>query len=79
MSTTWRENYSFPRIFKGVGSAPDPAEVLGSSGHETLSPDKLFPGWRTVKRKENSARGPRCRLRVQLRCREKTHIQVQEC
>jgi hypothetical protein len=28
---------------RDVGGAPDPAEVLGSSGRETLSPDKLFP------------------------------------
>ncbi|PWY61485.1 hypothetical protein BO70DRAFT_401681 [Aspergillus heteromorphus CBS 117.55] len=26
MSTTWRENYSFPRIFKGRRGAPDPAK-----------------------------------------------------
>jgi hypothetical protein len=29
-----------------------------------------------LKRKDNSSRGPRRRLRVWLRCREKTHIQV---
>ncbi|PWY61452.1 hypothetical protein BO83DRAFT_327785 [Aspergillus eucalypticola CBS 122712] len=32
MSTTWRENYSFPRIFKDRRGAPDPAKVQGSAG-----------------------------------------------
>ncbi len=44
MSTTWRESYSLPRIFKGRRERTGPPEVWGSTGRETLAPDKPISG-----------------------------------
>ena len=70
MSTTGRENHRLPRIFKGrrertghhkkCGALPDMEPYLRTIRFQGESP---------LKRKENSFRGPRRRLRVRLRCR----------
>ena len=73
MSTTWLENYFFPRIFKGRQGRAGP-----DKGVRLFQPDNPSSGQtdfrvvRLLKRKENSPQGPRRRLRVQLRCREKS-------
>ncbi|PKY04577.1 hypothetical protein P168DRAFT_311098 [Aspergillus campestris IBT 28561] len=48
MSTTWRENYSFPRIFKGRRERTGPAKLRTNR----------FQGDRLSRRKENSSQGP---------------------
>ena len=70
MSTSGRENHLFPRIFKGrrertghhkkCGALPDVKPYLRANRFQGESP---------LRRKENSSRGPRRRLRVRLRYR----------
>ncbi|PWY61464.1 hypothetical protein BO70DRAFT_401683 [Aspergillus heteromorphus CBS 117.55] len=38
MSTTWRENYSFPRIFKVVGAHRTPQRVIGRQEEKRTLP-----------------------------------------
>jgi len=71
MSTTWREN-SFKRIFKArrERTKRHKSAALFRPGNP-ISGQTDFRVIRPLRRKENSARGPRRRLRVQLRCRAK--------
>lgn len=72
MSTAWRENYSLPRIFKGRRGRTGPSR--GAGLFRPLYPISRQTVSRVVgplRRKDNSALGPRRRLRVRLRCREK--------
>jgi hypothetical protein len=70
MSTTWRENYSFPRIFKGRRGRTGPRKGAGLCRPGNPSSGQTdFRVGRPLRRKENSSQGPRRRLRVQLRCR----------
>ena len=70
MSTTWRENYFFPRIFKGRRERAGPDKGVGLYRPSYPSSGQTdFRVIRSLRRKENSPRGPRRRLRVQLRCR----------
>ena len=73
MSTTWRENYSFLRIFK------DRRKRTGRRNKgdalPTIRPPlriNQFQGDRLLRRKENSSQGSRRRLRILLRCREES-------
>ncbi len=72
MSTIWRKNYFFRRIFKEGQGRTGPNRGVGP--FRPLNPisgqtDSRVA--RSLRRKENSARGPRPRLRFQLRCRVK--------
>ena len=70
MSTTRSEICSFPRIFKGRRERTGHHEKCGAlPGIEPYLRVNRFQGDGPLKRKENSFRGPRRRLRVQLRCR----------
>jgi hypothetical protein len=71
MSTTGRENHSFPRIFKGRRGRT--GQYMKCTALPRVRPYLRiirFQGYSTLKRKENSSQGPRRRLRVQLRCRK---------
>ena len=72
MSTIWRKNYFFRRIFKEGQGRTGPNRSVGP--FRPLNPisgqtDSRVA--RSLRRKENSAWGSRRRLHVQLRCRAK--------
>ena len=70
MSTSRRENHSFPRIFKGLQERTGHHMKCGAL--PAIKPYLLairFHGVRPLTRKENSSQGSCRRLRVQLRCR----------
>ena len=72
MSTIWRENYSLQRIFKGGRERTGPSRSAGLFRPlNPISGQTDSRVTRPLRRKENSARGPRRRLRVQLRYRAK--------
>ena len=64
----------FPWIFKGRrGRTGHGVEIPCSAGPGTPSPGKPISGVpRPSRRKDNSSRGPRQRLQVQLRCRQRS-------
>ena len=72
MSTTGRENHGLPRIFKGRGGRTGHREKCGAlPGMKPYLRTIRFQGDSPLKRKENSFRGPRRRLRVRLRRRSR--------
>jgi hypothetical protein len=73
MGTTWRENYSFPRIFKGrqKDTGHSKSTVLFQSEYP-ISGQTDSRVIRLLRRKDNSSRALCRRLQVQLRCREKS-------
>ena len=71
MSTTRRENQSFPRIFKGLPEHKGHQKKCGALPIIKSSPLAIrFHGVRLLRRKENSSQGSCWRLRVQLRYRK---------
>jgi hypothetical protein len=73
MSTTWRENYSFLRIFKDRRKRTG-RRNKGDALPAIRPPLRInqFQGDRLLRRKENSSQGSRRRLRILLRCREES-------
>ena len=73
MGTTWRENYSFPRIFKGrqKDTGHSKSTVLFQSEYP-ISGQTDSRVIRLLRRKDNSSQALCRRLQVQLRCREKS-------
>ena len=73
MSTTWRENYSFLRIFKDRRKRTG-RRSKGDALPAIRPPLRInqFQGVRLLRRKENSSQGSRRRLRILLRCREES-------
>ena len=71
MSTTRGANKSFPRIFKGRREGTGRRYKRGAAlpGVEPSLQVICFQGKSLLKRKDNSSRAPRRRLRVRLRCR----------
>ena len=70
MSTTGHENHCLPRIFKGRRERTGHHKKCGAlPGIKPYLRTIRFQGESLLKRKENSFRGPRRRLRVRLRCR----------
>ena len=70
MSTTWRENYSLRRIFKGRRGRTGPSQRCEAlPAVEPYLRTNRFQGDGPLRRKENSSQGPRRRLRFRLRCR----------
>ena len=70
MSTSGRENHSFPRIFKGLQERTGHHKKCGAL--PVIEPYLLsirFHGVGPLTRKENSSQGSCRRLRVQSRCR----------
>ena len=65
-----------PRIFKDRQERTGHRKKCGAlPDHRTLSPANPIPGWSDLlKRKENSSRGSRRRLRVRLRYRTSIHV-----
>ena len=59
--------------------APDPTEVLSSTGHRTLSPDKPISGWQTVKEKRKLFPGPSPVSPSSFALPPKIYILVPEC
>ena len=64
---------------RAIGSAPDPAEVRGSAGHETLAPDKPISGWRAVKKKRELFPGLPLASPPWVALPRRIRIQVPEC
>ena len=73
MSTTWRENYSFKRIFKArrERTKRHKSAALFRPGNP-ISGQTDFRVIRPLRRKENSSWGSRQGLRSQLRCRRES-------
>ena len=70
MSTTGHENHCLPQIFKGRRERTGHHKKCGAlPGIKPYLRTIRFQGESLLKRKENSFRGSRRRLRVRLRCR----------